>query len=97
MSRPTILSRLLWAALTAQFTFAHQQPTTLALLDISSDRVTVDLHLPLTELELAFGHNVTQHPEQTVAVWGPDLHRYLKAHIVLRHPQANHGRYGSKT
>src|SRR3954447_16547782 len=81
MSRPTRLSRLLWALLTAQFTFAHQQPTTLALLNVSSDHVTMDLHLPLTELELAFGHDVTQHPEQSLAVWGPALKAYLTTHI----------------
>src|SRR4051812_36078024 len=80
MSRPTRLSQLLWAVLTAQFTFAHQQPTTLALLDVGSDRVMMDFHLPLTELELAFGHDVTQHPEQTVSVWGLALKTYLTNH-----------------
>lgn len=49
----------------------------------------MNLHLPLTELQLAFGHGVTQHPEQTVAAWGPALRKYLVEHI---HPITAAGR-----
>lgn len=68
---------------------SHQQPTTLMALDISSDRVDMHLHVPLNELELAFGHNVTQRPEQTIADWGPPLKQYLIAHL---HPVTTAGR-----
>jgi len=68
--------------------FAHQQPTTLAVLDVGSDNVTMDLHVPLNELELAFGHNVTQRPEETIAVWGPAFRQYLINHI---HPMTSTG------
>ena len=61
--------------------YAHQQPTTLVVLDVGSDRVTMNLHVPLTELELAFGHNVTDRPEETMSAWAPALKDYLVAHI----------------
>jgi len=68
--------------------FAHQQPTTLAVLDVGSDNVMMNLHVPLNELELAFGHNVTQRPEETIAVWGPAFRQYLLNHI---HPMTSTG------
>jgi hypothetical protein len=33
----------------------HEQPTTLVVLDVAPAQVTMDLHVPLTELESAFG------------------------------------------
>ncbi|HWB96245.1 MAG TPA: HupE/UreJ family protein [Bryobacteraceae bacterium] len=68
--------------------YAHQQPTTLAVLDIGSDHVAMNLHVPLNELELAFGHEVTQRPQQTIAVWGPPFRQYLLDHI---HPVTDAG------
>src|SRR5262249_20616141 len=55
--------------------------TTLILLNVGSDRVTADLQLPLSELELAFGHEVMRQPEQRLQEWGPALNAYLVAHI----------------
>ena len=72
----TLLSTLL-----APSTYAHLQPTTLAVLDIGSANVELNLHVPLNELQLAFGHDVTQNPEQTIAVWGPAFRIYLMNHI----------------
>ncbi len=39
------------------------------------------LHIPLNELELAFGHNVTQDPEHSIASWEAPLREYLTHHI----------------
>lgn len=61
--------------------FAHQTPTTIVLLDVSPNRVAMELQLPLSELELAFGHEVTKNPETLVQNLGPQLTEYLKAHI----------------
>ena len=72
----------------AQATYAHQQPTTLVVLDIASDQVAMTLHVPLPELELAFGHRVTQRPEQTIAAWTAPLQQYLAGHI---HPVTHAG------
>lgn len=72
---------LFLAAFAAPHAFAHQQPTTLIALDTADDHVTMSVHLPLPELELAFGHQVTEAPERRIAAWSPDLRRYLAAHI----------------
>src|SRR4051794_9195994 len=73
-------SALLFAS-AASMAYAHQQPTTLVVLNIASDRVGMQLHVPLNELELAFGHNVTQRPEETIRSWGPTFEDYLIQHI----------------
>ncbi len=79
----------LFGVLLAPLVCAHQQPTTLALLDIGSGQVDMNLHVPLTELQLAFGHDVTRRPEQTIAVWGAPFRAYLIDHI---HPVTDTGR-----
>ncbi|MFM2327098.1 MAG: hypothetical protein RIR31_1300 [Bacteroidota bacterium] len=60
---------------------AHQTATTIVLLDISPGKVAMELQLPLTELELAFGHEVTKNPETLVARLEQQLKKYLTAHI----------------
>lgn len=72
-----VTPRFLLATFIVQLAYAHQQPTTLGQLDIGSDHVVLNLHVPLNELELAFGHDVTTNPEQTIASWGPPLRQYL--------------------
>lgn len=84
----TLTLQLLLAAFTTQLIHAHQQPTTLVVLDVGSEHVAMNLHVPLSELELAFGHDVTQRPEQTITVWGPAFRQYLSDHI---HPVTDAG------
>jgi HupE / UreJ protein len=60
---------------------AHQTATTIVLLDVSPGKVAMELQLPLTELELAFGHEVTKNPETLVARLEQQLKEYLTAHI----------------
>lgn len=55
----TLILALLAVPFFAHLAYAHQQPTTLVVLDVGSNRVTMNLHVPLNELELAFGHAVT--------------------------------------
>ncbi len=69
------------ATLFSGFAYAHQQPTTLVALTVGADRVSMKLHVPLPELELAFGNKVTQSPEQTITTWGPAFQQYLAEHI----------------
>lgn len=67
---------------------AHPMPTSVVLLDIKSNGVSAELQLPLNDLELAFGHNLMQHPETILQQFGPQLKAYLLQHI---HPEsANH-------
>jgi hypothetical protein len=60
---------------------AHQTPSTIVLLDVSPKTVSVELQLPLGELELAFGHEITKNPTTLIARFGPQLKEYLLAHI----------------
>ncbi len=71
----------LTAACISPRVYAHQTPTTIALLDVSPGKVGMELQLPLTELELAFGHEITKNPESVIDRLGPQLAEYLKAHI----------------
>jgi hypothetical protein len=61
--------------------YAHQQPTTIVLLDVSPDKVRMEMQVPLSELELAFGHDVTQNTNTLVERLSPQLKDYLTAHI----------------
>ncbi len=85
---PALLA-LIVVPLAAPLASAHQQPTTLAALDVVAGRVELNLHLPLSELELAFGHHVTERPEETIVEWDGPLRQYLAAHI---HPAGIDGR-----
>ncbi len=60
---------------------AHQTPSTVVLLDFSPKQVTVELQLPIGELELAFGQNLSKNPEQIIPRMGPQIKEYLLAHI----------------
>ena len=71
----------LFAGIPAGLLEAHPMPNSVLLLDIRSDRVTGELQLPLSELQLAFGYPVTQHPETLVDRLGPALRAYIQQHI----------------
>ncbi|MFT4024447.1 MAG: HupE/UreJ family protein [Flavihumibacter sp.] len=61
--------------------FAHQAPTTIVLVDVSPSTVSLELQLPVPELELAFGNDIGKDPEHLVARFGAQLKEYLLAHI----------------
>lgn len=85
--RLMILRFLLLAGIFCNLVAAHQQPTTTMLLSVGSGQVQMTLHVPLNELELAFGHNVTQNPERTLVVWGGAFSRYLAGHVRFTTPE----------
>ncbi|QEC75167.1 HupE/UreJ family protein [Mucilaginibacter ginsenosidivorax] len=60
---------------------AHQTPNTLVFLDAGPNRVALELQMPLSELELAFGNNISKNPETLIEKFGPQLKEYLKGHI----------------
>lgn len=76
-----ILAILAFGVVVPQNSHAHQQPTTIVLLDVSPDKVAMELEIPLSELELAFGHDVTENTETLIERLGPQLKDYLIAHI----------------
>ena len=60
---------------------AHQTPSTIMLLDINPQSVTMELQLPLSELELAFGHDVFTNSDNLLQRLEPQISEYLLAHI----------------
>lgn len=68
---------------------AHPMPYSVLLLDIGGHSVKAELQLPLSELELAFGHQVNQNTDGLVARLGPQLQAYLLKHI---HPVTMDGK-----
>lgn len=68
---------------------AHQTPGTIVLLDILPGKVAMELQIPLAELELAFGHNVSKNPETLVKRLDVQLKEYLLKHI---HPTTVDGK-----
>lgn len=72
---------VLWLAIGTATAYAHEQPTTLVMLDVAPDKVAMTLHVPLNELELAFGHEVSVNPEASLKRWQAPFQEYLLAHI----------------
>jgi hypothetical protein len=68
-------------ALRPTISSAHQTPNTLVFVDVSPNRIALELQMPLSELELAFGNNISKKPETLIERLGPQLKEYLKAHI----------------
>lgn len=68
---------------------AHPMPNSVVFLDIQSKKIYAELQLPLNELELAFGHQVNQHPESLVSRLSPQLKSYIISHI---HPVSKNGK-----
>jgi hypothetical protein len=72
-----------------QTSYGHQQPTTIVVLDVRPGGVGMELQVPLSELELAFGHSVSTNPTDLLDRLGASLSTYLVSHI---HPAALDGR-----
>jgi hypothetical protein len=72
---------LLFGVFAPRVIHAHQQPTTIVLLDVSSEKVRAELQIPLSELELAFGHAVASDPNALMRDLQPQFADYLIAHV----------------
>ena len=68
---------------------AHPMPNSMVLLDIQPNGVAAELQLPLSELQLAFGQDVTSNPETLIKRLGAQLKAYLLQHI---HPVSHDNR-----
>jgi hypothetical protein len=66
--------------------WGHPQPTTLGTLSVMPEQVQMKLHVPLNELELAFGHGVEKRPEQLVGALRGSFEEYLRGHIHVVTP-----------
>ena len=59
---------------------AHQAPYSIVYLDVSPDRVGVELQIPLSELQLAYGNAPLGDPETLMQRMRPQLTEYIMAH-----------------
>jgi len=61
--------------------FAHPMPNSALLLDIKSTEVVAELQLPLSELQLAFGKDLTSNSKRAVEVNKRELEAYILSHM----------------
>jgi hypothetical protein len=60
---------------------AHQSPTTNILLDVNTNRIGMELQIPIPELALAFDGNILKNPASIVDDYGEALKKYINDHI----------------
>lgn len=83
-SRSEILGRLFFYALVLLIgsrAAAHPMPNSVLLMDVRPKSVALELRLPLSQLELSFGHDVATNPVSLVERLRPELTAYLLGHI----------------
>lgn len=68
---------------------AHPMPNSVILLNIQKAGIAVELQLPLSELQLAFGNDVDKNTETLVKRLGPELKEYILSHV---HPVGSGGK-----
>lgn len=61
--------------------YAHPSPNSLVFLDVNSERVSMEIQLPLPELQLSFGNEISKNPETLLQRVEPLIMKYLTAHI----------------
>jgi hypothetical protein len=60
---------------------AHPMPNSVVLLAVQKDYINAEIQLPLSELQLSFGHAANDSSARLVAQFGPQLQAYLAQHI----------------
>jgi hypothetical protein len=75
------LSLLIILMVVPERTLAQPMPNSIVLLDIKSNGVLMELQLPLSELQQAFGNNAPINSECLVDRLGTQLKAYLTAHV----------------
>lgn len=79
--KKNIIAGLVWLILNLGKASAHPSPNSLLFMDIDPGRVTLEIQLPVPELELAWGHALSKDPATIVDRLGPPLKDYLLQHI----------------
>lgn len=69
--------------------FAHPMPNSLVMMDIKTNNVALELQLPLGQMQLAFGQDLTTNTNTLVARMDNQFKAYLMAHI---HPVSPDGK-----
>ena len=65
---------------------AHPMPQSAVLLDLHPAGVSVELHLPLSELEVGFGKPLLADPARRIALLRPELSAYITQHVSATAP-----------
>lgn len=60
---------------------AHPMPHSVVLLDVHADRIAAELEIPVQDLGLAAGLDLTSDPQQVVAVSASQVRSYLTQHV----------------
>ncbi|AYB29994.1 HupE/UreJ family protein [Chryseolinea soli] len=60
---------------------AHPSPNSILLLDVSSDRVVLEAHIPLPELALVLGDEIQRTPDVLTERFSSVLHAYFLEHV----------------
>ncbi len=63
--------------------FSHPVPNSLLIFDIKEKAANVELSLPLSELELAFGKSLNSDPESSIKAYHTELANYIKSHFHI--------------
>ena len=72
---------LLTLFLLSEAAWGHPSPNSLVFIDVQPDKVSLEVQMPVSELELAFGHKISENLEQIVEKWNGMLREYLLTHI----------------
>jgi hypothetical protein len=87
LSRSILVERLilflglLMLSVLPVFAIAHPTPNTIVLLDIKQKNVTAELQLPLTDLQLATGYDLSTNPEIAINKLKNELITYVTNHV----------------
>lgn len=65
---------------------AHPMPDSRVMLDINRDNIDISLHIPLVELEVAYGKTLSQDPDSSIVCYHDDLAAYFARHIAAVSP-----------
>jgi hypothetical protein len=77
------------AALAPLSSYAHPSPNSLVFLDVSPNRVALEMQLPVPELALSFGNDIARSPETLIETQGRQLKEYIAAHVHAYATQGN--------
>jgi hypothetical protein len=61
--------------------FAHPSPNSVVFLNVHSNRIDVELQLPISELQLIFRQDFIGKPEEIIPKYGKQLREYILQHF----------------
>jgi HupE / UreJ protein len=84
LARLIVLFLVFWVGFKNKI-FAHPSPNSAVLLNVHSNRIDVELQLPISELQLIFGQDFIGKPEEIIPKYNKQLKEYILQHF---HPKS---------